>query len=413
MFYWKSTTATAEELPLLLQGGVFTTEIIWKTFTLSLYTGIIGFILLVVSSLRSSKVSFSRLLIISFFIVSFLIALSMRRFIYYLEVPLCILSGYFLFWLLELVTKYTTEVVRRTRKALVTTGKNYTVFTIFTFLVFMIPTTVYGVGECLEASKTPGNYMSESWEDCLYWTKLNTPEVTFLDSKPSYTTISWWDYGYYITQVANRCPVSNPGLSNRSLTGAFFTSLTENRAIELAKESLAKYSIVDLDMVSGKFYSMVNHAVNFTIMGKDYSYQKELLDTYQTLMYYPNKDTGYYNPVTVYLPNYFKSTVVRMYNFDCKEIVTNEVGLIYYKIENGNKLITTIGSYKTYEDALKVLETNNQLCLIGSVSPFSSCISLPALSSIALVYSSNRAVILDKDKDFSIPEVKVFSVRYE
>jgi dolichyl-diphosphooligosaccharide--protein glycosyltransferase len=75
--------------------------------------------------------------------------------------------------------------------------------------------------------------------------------------RPHYGVLSWWDYGHWISQIAQRTPCSNPAYQDPGEGPRFFCSTTEEEALaEIAPLGDIKYIIMTEEMVGGKYYAI-------------------------------------------------------------------------------------------------------------------------------------------------------------
>jgi|Deesub1362B_J571_1020462.scaffolds.fasta_scaffold00075_71 dolichyl-diphosphooligosaccharide--protein glycosyltransferase len=153
-------------------------------------------------------------------------------------------------------------------------------------LLLPIATAIYPtLADANIQSKYSAGGINKQWYDTLVWMRDNTPNKEFYeefyyklysppsDNKPyaypedTYSVMSWWDYGHWITSIAHRIPNANPfqqGIGNkyRDVPGAssFFTAFNESKANEIAEKLGVRYVITDVEMATGKFYAMATWA---------------------------------------------------------------------------------------------------------------------------------------------------------
>ncbi len=109
--------------------------------------------------------------------------------------------------------------------------------------------------------------VNPDWYNALIWMKGNTPEpfqdpnfFNELYKKPAggkynypasaYGVMSWWDFGNYITEIAQRIPNANPNQSGAASAAAYFTAQDATAADQMLNQLGSKYVIIDLDMVT-------------------------------------------------------------------------------------------------------------------------------------------------------------------
>ena len=117
-------------------------------------------------------------------------------------------------------------------------------------------------------------------------------------------------------------------------------------------------------------------------------------------VYYIVKD-GTYQPVHLFYPEYYQSLVIRLYNFDGKEVTPTQSTVIGINLDG--KVLTTLDAYGTYEEAVENLGIGEKL--VGT-SPFISPVPLEKVEGYSLVWESVETVE-------GIAEVKIFRKEVE
>jgi hypothetical protein len=129
-------------------------------------------------------------------------------------------------------------------------------------------------------------------------------------------------------------------------------------------------------MPTGKFYAMAEWA------GRS-------ADEFYGVYYLPTQDGGQW--VMLYYPAYYKSTVVRLYNFDGKAVVPTQPAVISYEEQEYErqkyKQITWGQYFPSYADAQTYVanQTSGNYQIVGD-NPFSSIMPLEELNSYEFVY---------------------------
>jgi asparagine N-glycosylation enzyme membrane subunit Stt3 len=252
------------------------------------------------------------------------------------------------------------------------------------------------IGTVNVLARQPNAIMHEGWYNSLSWLKDNSPEpfgdpdfyyelyeTPFHYPESVYSVMSWWDYGYFIMQIAHRIPNANPGQVGAVRAGKFFTAQNESSANNLADELDSKYVVIDYAMSVAKFYAMVQWAEEQTGKSVDEFYE----------VYYQQTEEGIRGGV-LYYPAYYNSTVARLYNFDGKAVNTTQPIVISYEemvTSDGQKYkeITSVQPFSSYEDAQAYVaaQTSGNYRIV-SYDPFISPVPIEALNSYELVYSS-------------------------
>ena len=156
----------------------------------------------------------------------------------------------------------------------------------------------------------------------------------------------------------------------------------------------SKYVIIDYQMPTAKFYAMPQF-----IGGSS----DEFYGTY-----YQPVEGGKLNPVTLFYPTYYYSTVVRLYNFDGKATEPkNSTIVISYEEKLSQeglryKQITSSKSFSSYEEAEAYIsnQKGGKWRIVGT-DPFTSPVPLEKMSHYKLVYPS-------EEKWQGKPMVKIF-----
>jgi len=451
IFRWPIGTTVLEMQPILFPGGNFTTQLVWGNFTT-------GFQLLPpdwVGDLFIPGLSFISLGILIYFIVKrgeadktlFVVwslvmlaaTLSMRRFAYYFVVNVALLTGYLSWLILEFtgfkrlaaVPVETPRIVKkgkvRVKKRGITTSHIYMAFgVVVVFFLSFFPNISLAVATASQARFAPSN----AWCESLSWLRDNAaepfgdPDFYYKLYEPpapgerynypetAYGVIAWWDYGYWITRIGHRIPTSNPGTGHMG-EASIFAAQDEASANKLMDEYWAgsRYVIVDYAtaMVTGKFHAVA------TLSG---SSEEKFYDTY----YLPQ--AGQLKPVILLYPEYYRSLLIRLYNFDGSQVTPQSSMVISYqeKVSREGKTykeVTSSKSFSSYEEAEAYISsqesTNYRIVSTHLISiddiafitdPFVSPVPLEALGHYKLVYSSQGTTT--QPGGGSIPEVKIF-----
>jgi dolichyl-diphosphooligosaccharide--protein glycosyltransferase len=396
-----------EVSPLLFPQGTFTFAMAWANFTTSFFISFISFAMLIYLIIKEKGADKTLFLVWS--MIMLIAILGQRRFGYYYTVNAALLTGYFSWKMLDiaglgkLLTKSQEVVgaVTKFKKRQKTKEKaqpktfmqpraawvRVIVVGIVIFFVVFFPSI-----SRVNVLATTQIIMDEGWYSSLLWLKDsdNSPEpfddpdfyyalyeTPFHYPETAYGVMSWWDYGYFIMQIAHRIPNANPGQIGAVEAGQFFTAQNESSANRLADELGTKYVVIDYAMVTGKFYAMAEWAG---------SSMYEFYDYY----YLPTEGGGQWT--ILYYPTYYQSIVVRLYNFDGKAVTTPTQPIVISYVEKEYKgakykEITWGDYFPTYEDAQAYVanQTSANYRIVG-VNPFSSPVPLEELNSYELVY---------------------------
>ncbi|UCG54309.1 MAG: hypothetical protein JSV32_06885, partial [Dehalococcoidia bacterium] len=437
IFTWPTETTVYEMRPLLLPFGKFDLGVAWGNFTTGFFLSFIALGILVYSVLKRGDTD--KTLFVVWSLVLLAATLSMRRFAYYFVVNVALLTGYISWLILKLTgfgrpaTEYSEplkEIKRKKKRrhkqqsvAAPAANRAYMVLgVIFIFLLVFYPNIgplprgegKYTINTASAAPFAP----SDAWCECLSWLRdttsepFDTPDFYYeFYQSPSrgesydypqtvYGVTAWWDYGYWITRIGRRIPTSNPGTGDKG-EAILFTAQNEDSANEILEGKRgSKYIIIDYPItrvIYGKFHALA------TLSGST---------TEKFWGYYWESQGGRLNPVIQYYPEYYRSLVIRLYNFDGKQFVPSRSRVISYEKKmtgegQSYREITSARSFTSYEEAAAYVSSQKSgNHRIVSSDPFASPVPLEALEHYKLVYSSEGTKIQPDGR--LIPEVKIF-----
>ena len=176
-----------------------------------------------------------------------------------------------------------------------------------------------------------------------------------------------------------------------------FTAQDEDSASQIIDKLNSKYIVIDHATATTKFHALPTWAG---------SSKEQFYDVY----YLPRE--GKLKPVDCFYPEYYRSLVVRLYNFDGSQVTPQSSNVISYEERISRegkpyKVITEAKSFPSYEEAeayISSQESDNYR--IVSTNPFISPVPLDALEHYKLVHSSDSFVM--EPGVGMIPEVKIF-----
>lgn len=238
--------------------------------------------------------------------------------------------------------------------------------------------------------------LSDDWELALTWMKNNTPEPlgdpnayyniydsSFKYPESTYGVTSWWDYGYWIMRDARRIPSTNPSQDPNPIkrVANMFLSQDQASAEAIIQKIGSAYIISDYDTSVGKFPAVVRWA--------DQEREK-----YTPVYYYAQENQLI--PAQVFSLDYYRTLIVRLYNFDGKAVLEGTSTVIAYKMtpvsaDQSVKQLVDYKEFTTYKEALNYIasqnSTTNKYEIVGT-SPFISPIPLEAVDFYKEIYNS-------------------------
>ena len=393
--------------------GTFTLTYAWAVFTSSFFISFVALVMLVFALVKERSADKTLFLVWS--VVMLLAIVGQRRFGYYYTINAALFTGYFSWKMLDLAglrklltkPKEVVEVVKKFKKKKKAREKakpktfmqprgvwvRVIVVGIALFFLVIFP----NISRAEKLAGTPSliyGSLANGWYASCLWLEDNTPEPfgdpdfyydlyppknEFVYPDTAYGVMSWWDYGYFITEIGHRIPNANPGGGYREQAGAFFTAQNETSANAIVDELGSKYVMIDSDMASGKFYAMAIYT------GKNVSdfFENYLVPTEQGEQL-----------TTLYYPAFYQSMAVRLQTFDGKAVTpaANSTIVISYQekvASDGHtyKEITSGKAFATYEDAQAYLasQTSGNYRIVGTTR--SKCpVPLEALADYQRVY---------------------------
>ena len=425
----------------VLEMHPLTLQIAWANFTTSFFISFVALAMLAFVTVRER--SSEKTVFLVWCVVMLAAVLGQRRFGYYFAVNAALLTGYFSWKMLDLaglrkllarpveavaaVTTMRRKKRSRDRVSPRSPGQPVAVWAkvivagIAIFFLVFFPNIDMARG-LAGGPHFIGQWLGQGWESSCLWLRENTPEPFgdpdyYYESYPAradfeypetvYGVMSWWDYGYFITQIGRRIPNANPTQAGAVEAGQFFTALDEDSANEVADARGVRYVMIDHMMATSKFYAMAEWAEPRT--GRS-------LGEFQEYFGVPPAAAGG-NPQwlgQLYYPAYYQSTVARLYNFDGKAVAPAEDSTVVVRW-NGQSIWSGIiyknivaepQYFSSYEEALAyVAAQESGQYAIGGLDRLKSPVPLEELVGYELVHESDERVSVG---DRTMPGVKVF-----
>jgi oligosaccharyl transferase (archaeosortase A-associated) len=427
IFKWPIETTVLEMQPLLFPGSSFSWSLAWGNFTTGFFLSLISLGILIYLVIKRGETEKTAFVVWSLIILA--ATLAMRRFAYYLVVNVALLTGYLSWLVLDIsgFRKLTNKPVDRPQESnkkakLIKRERSISALNAIAMSLAVLA-VFFGVffpnfGKALNGAEQAPFAPSNAWYESLTWLQSNTPDpfensnyYYELYTKPppgesykypetAYGVTAWWDYGYWITRIGHRIPTSNPGTGNKG-EASIFTAQDEASANKALDKLGTKYIIVDNSItiaIGGKFYALATLSGNSP-------------DDYFGIYYQP-KDNKL-QPVLLFYPEYYRSLVIRLYNFDGGQVSPASTKIISYdnKVTSDGyayKQITDVKSFNSYEEAESYITSQKSgNYRIVSADPYESPVPLPALEHYKLVYSS-KGTVQDTITGKVSPEEKIF-----
>ena len=196
------------------------------------------------------------------------------------------------------------------------------------------------------AASTKNSLIPPQWTETLEWVDGVAPGTGISYLGPyesdgwtyppgSYSILSWWDYGHWITFLSKRIPVTNPFQDNVTLSSIYFFAESEDAANRIADRLDTRYVITDWKMADSKFPSMVTWYQSSVP-------NKEVPDNYYYQIFSVSGEQANTTLSPLKFQPYYQTMVIRLQNFDGSMAKPDEVVYIEYDepmIRNGTPLV--------------------------------------------------------------------------
>jgi len=417
-FSWRSDQNVVGEMKsLFMPGGFFTLEVAWSEFALALYTGLAGLGLLTYRCVKKGEPG--HIFTAAWCVVWMFISFGMVRFTAYFAVCLALMTGYIagsIIYALWPRSEQQAEIKprKKAKKAAAQSRRlpagRLAMLAIVALAVAagMVPCASNAAGLARGNLSTPSN----AWMEALTWLKKNTPEPFGSDDyyyrlylapaagkaydypDSAYSVAVWGDYGYWVTRISHRIPTSNPNI----YPVAFFSATDGTAAARMAQDSKTKYVIMDGRIASpnDKFYALANLA------------GKKEVDYYELCW---QKKEGKYVPLLVFYPEFYRTMVIRLYNFDGRQALPQTTMIMAWQeqtMPDGQKFkeITGLKKFNSFPEAEAFIasQKGGNYRIIGS-DPLSSPVPLEALDGYRPVYQSKETAGAGSSP---LPVIKIF-----
>jgi oligosaccharyl transferase (archaeosortase A-associated) len=415
-FTWNTSTSINEQQPLLFQQGSFTLALLWGNYTSASILALVAFVFVCYKAFKKGEPEIVVLLVWS--LITLLSALALRRFAYYLAINVSLLAGYCCWLILGLfgvkgaapeagsaiAGKSPVKVQGKKKKSAAArerrlTTKNRALAAIGIAVVALL--AIYpntgplpgGDKPFFDVATRALGVPGDAWCESLDWLRTNSPEpfgnanyyyaYTQAPGKaPDYSVVCWWDYGYWVSRIAHRVPLSNPGSAAMGEQN-YFTSQDGKAADNISSNWGMKYVIVDYYIVN---WNNGFGAIAFAA-GQPQSRYYEL---------YYRRQNDQLTPTLLYYPDYYNTMEVRLYCFEGKKYTPQETAVISWEERadpNGQpyKEITGIQTFPGYPEAAAfVVSQHNSNWRIVGKDPMASPVPLDELTGYRLAYSSSQ-----------------------
>jgi len=267
----KTRMAVLEARPLFLYTGNWTWSQPWVFFRSGFYIGLIAVAGLAIATWRSRRTD--HILILCFTVANYAATFGQNRFGYYLVPATAVVISWLAVQILDWGGVPHRGNPHPQIKALLPFQREIAVVIIAGAMIApnLMPAA-------LTTARAGG--MPQYWFEAMRWLRINTPEpfgspdfyfarYGTTAAPASFSVMSWWDQGYWITQTARRVPISNPTQSGADKAARFLTATDESTALGGLAHDHVKYVVVDWELpfrdgadgaLAGRFENLANWA---------------------------------------------------------------------------------------------------------------------------------------------------------
>ncbi|WEL27449.1 oligosaccharyl transferase, archaeosortase A system-associated [Haloferax volcanii] len=257
-----ATRTVGEAQPIPLGSAV---SYFFGSYGLAFFFAVLAAVFSLIRYRNDSEPRGRDLLLVVWFVMLVMATLTQQRFDYYLAVPVAVLTGMAVTAILQRI-----DLDSVPRLKTITAAQVVVIVIIGSALI--VPFALGGTAstpltaQAVAQSNQPGEITQ--WVDSLTWLKENTPAEGTLglpENQPLATTattemtadyqypdgtygvVSWWDYGHFITTLADRIPIANPHQQGSSTAANFLLATNESHATDLVTfdEGQSKYVMID------------------------------------------------------------------------------------------------------------------------------------------------------------------------
>jgi oligosaccharyl transferase (archaeosortase A-associated) len=385
---------------------------LFGSYGLAWFGAFAGLVVMLVGHVRGTERRGETVFVMIWTVMMLLATLTQVRFGYYLTLPVAVLNAY----VIALIAKYVSPT------GSLEEVETFQVLTIMAVLILVIAPMVVPMTSGSTTAMAAGSGAGPSagvvgWTDSLGWMQNNTPvpgtyggadnRMQFTEPFPrqddydydegAYGVMSWWDYGHWITQRAERIPNANPFQQGAGEAANFLLAPNEQQAndvIEQVSEDDAetRYVMIDWKMVNtysrlsrGKFFAPI--VFNESTTATDYYGRVIDISTGQPRVGYNLKTQRYY-----------ESMVNRLWHFHGSSRQPRPIVMDYNTRQTRGgelKVLPTSEESQPYRVFNSMQEARDYVeedgtAQVGGVGP-NPPEAVEALSHYRLVYNSNTS----------------------
>lgn len=312
----------------------------------------------------------------------FFAALAQVRFTYYLAAAVAMLCGFFWWALME------SERSPRRRIAAVA----------IVIAVVFAPI----VGPAIRRAEfTFGP--TTAWHDALLWMRTHTPEPLGSDAAyyagrkddASYSVLAWWDFGYWITRIAHRVPVTNPTQQGAADAARALTATSEPELLADAQKLGARYVIVD-DSITVRKPRTPGALGSAGFLGAMCVWSRQPLSRFFERV--DAMTPGGRAQVLLFYPDYYRAMGVRLSTLGAAGATPTEAWVATTAAPSPGSTLRRLADlqrFSTYEAAAAFASADPARRIVG-IDPLKPCVPIPPLTKFRQVYASAPVAIFER-----------------
>ncbi|MFB6083659.1 MAG: oligosaccharyl transferase, archaeosortase A system-associated [Halorientalis sp.] len=403
-----ATIGEAQPLPL---GNLLPR--LFGSYGLAWFGAFVALVAMVVGHVRGTERRSETVLLMIWTVTMLLATLTQVRFGYYLTLPIAVLNAY----TIALVIKYIAP--GRTLERIET----FQVLTILAVLVLVITPMAVPLGSGSSTAVQVGSRAGPSagvvgWTDGLEWMQNNTPvpgtyggannAMDFNATVPrqddynypagAYGVMSWWDYGHWITERAQRIPNANPFQQGAGEAANFLLAPSEEQAADVLAnvsedDAKTRYVMIDWKMVNtysrlsrGKFFAPI--VFNASTTRSDYYSRVYDLSGRRARIAYNLKTQRYYESMVNRLWYFHGSSRQPrpiVFNYDTRQVRSGQIKVLPRGDQRPYRVFNTMRQAREFVQ-------NESTAQIGGVGP-NPPEPVEALEHYRLVHYSNTSAL--------------------
>jgi dolichyl-diphosphooligosaccharide--protein glycosyltransferase len=397
----------SEARPLLGSGGAWSIRPIAEQFSLSGFVAPCALVALAVAAVRRRDPKLTLLAVWS--AMTFAATLMQLRFAYYSGANVAILVA------------WAASAAWKTAHGL-DAGEGGRVYRSLA-VVSLAGLLVYPSARSAVAVAHAAPSVTDGWIDAMQWMRRSTPEPlgnpeAFLAryaepgqgqpyqySPGAYGVLSWWDYGYWIIDLAHRIPTATPTQQTSGRPAEFLMATTSEEALRTIDLVGARYVVVsgpellapsaDGESVFGKFDSVAIWA------------GRRSNDFYDVFV--ERRFDGALRSVPVFYPNYYRTLAARLYVFGGAAAPATPSAIRTQRLVVNGTDTQEIVDRRSFPDAAAATAFLESAAGAGyrlvGFDPRVSCVAIDALKEFVRVHDTPQVYV-----PLGRPEVRVFRV---